>query len=217
MAVSYSPLESKSGFKSPGFDVNSTNINVLGTISINGTPVFPGGGGSGGGESGGGTSWANVNVEGDFSVGEGSTNYINIINGQITITNRVDSVGNINNFNIGSTTPGSGTFTSITTTPLGIPKFESDTNLILSVKNTIVFQLNGSVLGRINASGSNIPVIDSSITNSTIDDTIIGGTTPSVGTFTEINIDNQPTNPSHATRKDYVDNKIAAFSIAFGA
>lgn len=33
----------------------------------------------------------------------------------------------------------------------------------------------------------------------------------------DINITNTPTNIDHATRKDYVDNRISAFSIAFGA
>lgn len=36
-------------------------------------------------------------------------------------------------------------------------------------------------------------------------------------TSDDITVNNIPTNPDHATRKDYVDTRITAFSIAFGA
>ena len=41
-----------------------------------------------------------------------------------------------------------------------------------------------------------------------------------IGTATvtgDVNVTNKPTTKSHATRKDYVDARVAAFAIAFGA
>lgn len=212
MAIAFNPLESKSGFKSPGFEVNNTgaidaiSIDVA-TLILNGVPYgqTPGGGG-------GGLGGLNVDVEGDFRVLEGSTPYLAVLNGKVSILSRNDDVGTIDNVDIGTITPGTGTFTEITAVSLGVPKFESNTNLILSAGNMIVLELEGSIRGRISASGSNIPVIDTSINN-----TIIGGTTPAAATFTEVNLTNDPITPTEATTKGYVDRRIAAFSIAFGA
>lgn len=210
MTTAFNPFESKSGFKSPGFEVNNTgaidavSIDVA-TLILNGVPYGQTGGG-------GGVGGLNVDVEGDFRVLEGSTPYLAVINGKVSILSRNDDVGTIDNVDIGSITPGTGTFTEITAVSLGVPKFESNTNLVLSAGNMIVLQLEGSIRGRISASGIDMPVIDTTINN-----TIIGGTTPAAGTFTEVNITNDPTTPTEATTKGYVDRRIAAFSIAFGA
>jgi hypothetical protein len=210
MTTAFNPFESKSGFKSPGFEVTNTgaidavSIDVA-TLILNGVPYGQTGGG-------GGIGGLNVDVEGDFRVLEASTPYLAVINGKVSILSRNDDVGTIDNVDIGSITPGTGTFTEITAVSLGVPKFESSTNLVLSAGNMIVLQLEGSIRGRISASGIDIPVVDTTINN-----TIIGGTTPAAGTFTEVNITNDPITPTEATTKGYVDRRIAAFSIAFGA
>lgn len=215
MAVTYNPFVSKSGFKSEGFEVNplgdltardivaqdifAGNIDAT-TIKLNGQPIF-----------GSGDSTGTFQIESDFIVSAGSTPYLSVIDGQVVINSNLDSVGQIDNVDIGSTTPGSGTFTNIRTGALGTPVLDSNTNLVLSAANAVVFRVNGVNKGKVNEFGSNVPVVDTVINN-----TVIGSITPSTGTFTTVNINNQPSLPSSATRKDYVDTKISAFAIAFG-
>jgi hypothetical protein len=50
------------------------------------------------------------------------------------------------------------------------------------------------------------------ITNSTINSTTIGATTPSTATFTQVTLPNAPVNPTDATNKVYVDNFVAGIS-----
>jgi hypothetical protein len=45
----------------------------------------------------------------------------------------------------------------------------------------------------------------------------IGENTPADATFLDAAANNTPTLASHLTRKDYVDARVTAFSIAFGA
>lgn len=134
MTVNYAPLESKSGFSSPGFSVNSTgiltsqsvttdlistdnlitNIVTANNVIVNGQSLSTP------------TSLPILEITGDFSVTEGSTAYLVINNGQIAITNRSDTVGSINNVNIGDITPAEGNFTNLT----------ASTSLTLNVSNT---------------------------------------------------------------------------------
>jgi hypothetical protein len=65
-------------------------------------------------------------------------------------------------------------------------------------------------------------VIITSPTTGTLNNITIGNTTPAAATFTAATADsmilnNLPTTTASATRKDYVDNRITAFAIAFGA
>ena len=65
-------------------------------------------------------------------------------------------------------------------------------------------------------------VIITSPTTGTLNNITIGNTTPAVGTFTtttanSMTLNSFPTTTTSATRKDYVDNRITAFAIAFGA
>jgi len=59
-------------------------------------------------------------------------------------------------------------------------------------------------------------VINSSETGN-IDNIAIGQNTPADATFLNAVANNQPTLTNHLTRKDYVDSRITAFAIAFGA
>jgi hypothetical protein len=192
MSVSYVPLESKSGFKSPGFVVDEKgNLKIGGALAIAGdfstTGIFYVNGiqlldntdstvalGSqiryssltklG--------SLEYLNVDGDLVVTQGSTPYINLINGNISITS-VNGVGAINNVDIGLRTPADGNFKSLNVGP-------GDSNGELSVQGFL------NVIGTATVTG-------------------------------DMNITNKPTTKSHATRKDYVDARVAAFAIAFGA
>ena len=58
---------------------------------------------------------------------------------------------------------------------------ESSSNLNLSAKNSIVVNIDGVEEGRITSDGINLRIIDT-----TINDTPIGNSGPSTGTFTEV-------------------------------
>jgi hypothetical protein len=88
----------------------------------------------------------------------------------------------------------------------------------------------GTGISSITASGTAATTSVGSINNMSI-----GLSTPAKAKFTEVTVDtgidvtgditvtgnvlisNEPTLPSHSTRKDYVDNKISALAIVFGA
>jgi len=97
-------------------------------------------------------------------------------------------------------------------TDVGIPTLESSSNLNLSAKNSIVVNIDGVEEGRITSDGINLRIIDT-----TINDTPIGNSGPSTGTFTEVTLKNNGTAPDNAVQKSYVDSGDIVFSIAFGA
>lgn len=191
MAITFSPLESKSGFSSPNFTVdnlgnltaaviNSNLINAE-TIFLNGSPII-----------GSGSSPVLFELTGDFRVTEGSTPYISIVNGQVQITNRSDSVGTLDNIDIGTITPATAEFTDLTVT--------GDVNI--SPISGKIFTLDPVDIG-------------------TIDNVNIGVTTEGTGRFSSLEITNEATLDTEVPTKGYVDNQInlfsTAFSIAFGA
>jgi hypothetical protein len=198
MSVAYIPLESKSGFKSPGFLVDENgNLTITGALAIgsdfstsgifriNGIELL---------DATDSTvalgsqikrssltqlgSLEFLNIDGDLVVTQGSTPYIQIINGNTSI-NSVNGVGAINNIDIGLAIPADGNFKSVNVGP-------------------------GDSQGELSVQGS----------------LIVTGTTTLTGTMAisgDIELGLPPTSSTHATRKDYVDAKIAAFAIAFGA
>jgi hypothetical protein len=197
MSITYIPFESKSGFKSPGFLVNergdivvdgavqfNSQFNVAPDFTVNGILVID--------NSDSVVSIGSeikhssltrlgtlefLNVEGDFSVAEGSTPYIDIINGKVSIAS-VTSVGSIENMDIGLRDPADANFKSVNIGP-------GDSSGELSVQGHVIV---------------------------TEDITVNGN-----GQFNLVRVDSTPTADNHATRKDYVDSRISAFSIAFGA
>ena len=94
---------------------------------------------------------------------------------------------------------------------VGIPALSSDTNLDLSAGNAIVVRVNDILLGRIKSTGSTIPVVDTTINN-----TIIGATTPSTAAFTSATVSLEPTVQTSIANKEYVDRTATALAIAFG-
>jgi hypothetical protein len=197
MSITYIPFESKSGFKSPGFLVNergdivvdgavqfNSQFNVAPDFTVNGILVID--------NSDSVVSIGSeikhssltrlgtlefLSVEGDFSVAEGSTPYIDIINGKVSIAS-VTSVGSIENMDIGLRDPADANFKSVNIGP-------GDSSGELSVQGHVIV---------------------------TEDMTVNGA-----GQFNIVRVDTTPTADNHATRKDYVDSRISAFSIAFGA
>ncbi len=197
MSITYIPFESKSGFKSPGFLVNergdivvdgavqfNSQFNVAPDFTVNGILVID--------NSDSVVSIGSeikhssltrlgtlefLSVEGDFSVAEGSTPYINIVNGKVSLAS-VTSVGSIENMDIGLRDPADANFKSVNIGP-------GDSSGELSVQGHVIV---------------------------TEDMTVNGA-----GQFNTVRVDTTPTADNHATRKDYVDSRISAFSIAFGA
>lgn len=94
---------------------------------------------------------------------------------------------------------------------VGIPEVISTTNLVLGAGNKIVVRIEDADIGSIDENGLAIP-----ISNSTIENTTIGSTSPSTAAFTSAVVENQPTAGNELTNKDYVDQSVTALSIAFG-
>lgn len=87
-------------------------------------------------------------------------------------------------------------------------------NLEIEPLGDLIFKVQGqsTEIGRINATGINVPV-----QNTTINNTSIGATTPSTAAFVSATVTNAPTVASNITRKDYVDRTAIALAVAFGA
>lgn len=94
---------------------------------------------------------------------------------------------------------------------VGVTSITSPTNLELEAVNNIVVSIDGNKIGVIDPNGLNIPVVDTSINNTTI-----GLTTPAEAKFTSASIDSLPINESSVTNKQYVDSTALSLSIAFG-
>lgn len=182
MSVRYIPFESKSGFKSPGFLVDEIgnltvngNIDTLGSFKINGIPIIDPSDSIIGldpviqralGIKELGTL-EYLNIDGDLTVAQGSTPYISIVNGRISMFSSSD-VGSIDNCDIGLQIPADGNFKSLNVGP-------GDSTGELSVQGNLLV---------------------------------------SIG---DVYIENTPIQATHATNKRYVDTRVSAFAIAFGA
>lgn len=94
---------------------------------------------------------------------------------------------------------------------VGIPALSSGTNLDLSAGNAIVVRVNDVLLGKITSTGSTIPV-----TNTIINNTTIGATTPATAAFTSATVSSEPAVNSGVANKQYVDRTAVSLAIAFG-
>jgi hypothetical protein len=147
----------------------------------------------------------NVNIQDD----QGNIN-INITDGTMIISSV--AVGFLDNINIGVAAPANGYFNFLSV------------NNVLTVDDTAFFNLSLSSpladIVTLNSDTGNITTVNSSIGNITT----LNSTTGNIDivnsielSVDDITINNTPVEPFHATRKDYVDNRISAFAIAFGA
>jgi hypothetical protein len=265
MTVKYIPLESKSGFKSPGFLITPdgriqaeslTLIEALEVpnILVNGVELISGADSTISLADGITHSYLEklgtlqyLNIDGDFTVSQASTPYISVINGEIRISNPVSLATqiyeNITQTTIGVTdnTTGQGAVFTISkyngsytvtivnpgkdfvindtiTVPGILLGGESPTNnLVITVESTLLDPEDLSGIETVSVEGTALTGSHGSMNN--VD---VGLTTPAKGKFTDvtvtnaIKVDTLPTEVYHATRKDYVDQRISAFSIAFG-
>jgi len=94
---------------------------------------------------------------------------------------------------------------------IGITTISSSTNLELEAANQIVVKIDGDTLGIVKSTGSTVPVVDTTINNTTI-----GATAPSTAAFTSATVANLPTTDFSVANRQYVDSTALALSIAFG-
>lgn len=219
MTISQKYLRSETGFESPGFVVDTGgNINFVGSLRSNGqTLLTP-------------TSLASGIVNSSLTsvgtlVGLSVQGNTNISSGTVTINSNgalsISSVlpGSINNVNIGSVTPGSATFTDLTVTgtiTLTETFLTPSPSTIGTIDNyNIGLTTRGS--GAFTALSANLSVSLAPTVLGSINNVSIGQTTASTGRFTNVTVTDTPTNLTHVTTKQYVDNKISAFAIALGS
>lgn len=217
MTITFSPFKSQTGFSSPGFFVTPTgDLSFSGQLltdqqfRINGISIL---------EADDSTvslstdiknsSLTNLGqlerlrVQGDLEVTD-LTNTVNlsIIDGVVTISS--EDVGSLNNIDIGQINPALGSFTTLSA----------------DAGNIFLFTAVTATIDNLTASQNTI--VDATITTATITTATITAATIIDGTVSEliannIEITQQPTELYHATRKDYVDNRISALSIALGS
>ena len=128
-------------------------------------------------------------------------------------------VGSINNVNIGENIAGTGKFTDLIVT--GTTTF---TNTFLTPAPVTTGTIDNYNIGLTTKGSGAFTVLSadalvtlSSATTGSMDNVAIGQTTAAAGQFTTVSITDTPTALTHATTKQYVDNKISAFAIALGS
>lgn len=94
---------------------------------------------------------------------------------------------------------------------VGIPVVGSSTNLELAANFRIVFKIENNTIGFIDETGFSVP-----ISNTTIDNTVIGSVTPSTANFISASVTDLPTTSNNVANKSYVDQTALSLSIAFG-
>lgn len=230
MSATFSPLRSTHGFQSPGFNVDPTGVvTIAGTVTLDDTisvqQVFIQG------------VQILENVDSTISLGteiknsslsrlgkleeleitgdlylRNLTNDVNIsvVGGVITINST--TVGNLDNIIIGTTTPVDAFFQDVTVGEIGDEKTLTVNGIIDVLTSGTIPILNNTTL---TSTTGNITTVNATTVNGTTG--IITDITSTDIEADDIVINNTPVDQDHATRKDYVDTRITAFSIAFGA
>lgn len=202
MGITYQPLISKSGFKSPGFIVDPRGNITVRSITVTASAEGEDGGG-GAGESI--LTVDNVIIRGTQLVqgGEDST-YIAFGDGitgsnlqRLGVLQYLDVIGDTRLVN-------------------GSSSFTVDSNII-SINSANTGVIENMDIGLLEPANANFLSVNIGPGDSTGELTVQGNATFDNIAVDQVNIVNGPTASNHATRKDYVDSRIAAFAIAFGA
>jgi hypothetical protein len=139
-----------------------------------------------------------LELKGDLEIVDlTDTLVLSIVDGTVIISSL--STGLLDNIDIGQTIPALGSFTTL----------NADTGTVDLLTSTT------AVIDDLTVSQSTIT--ESTVTTITITTATIASAEISELTSDNIEITQQPTELYHATRKDYVDNRISALSIALGA
>ena len=219
MTISQKYLRSETGFESPGFVVDTGgNINFVGSLRSNGqtllTPTSLASGIVNSSLTSVGTL-VGLTVQGNTNISSGTVTISS--NGALSISSTLP--GSINNVNIGTSAPGTGTFTNLTVTgTLNIAEtFLKPAPATTGTIDNYNIGLTTRGSGAFTALSANLSVTLTPTVLGTINNVSIGQTTASTGRFTNVTVTNTPTSLTHATTKQYVDNKISAFAIALGS
>lgn len=219
MTISQKYLRSETGFESPGFVVDTSgNINFVGSLRSNGqtllTPTSIASGIINSNLTTVGTL-TGLTVQGTTSISSGIVTISST--GALSISSALR--GNINNVNVGTTTPGTGTFTDLTVTgTLTLPQtFLTPAPATTGTIDNYNIGLTTRGSGAFTALSANLSVTLAPTVLGSINNTSIGQANASTGRFTTVSVVNSPTESTHATTKQYVDNKISAFAIALGS
>lgn len=156
--------------------------------------------------------------------------YGNAIGNVYGIINVVDPIGQFSTIDVNSTTNATSSTTGAVTiaggasvekdlyiggalnvSGVGISKLSSSTNLELNAANKIILQVDDIKIGELNSSGLAV-----TINNSTIDNTVIGATTPAAAAFSAATVATLPTTDNAVSNKQYVDSTALSLAIAFG-
>lgn len=242
MPVTNNPLVSLYGFQSPAFSVDAlgntqvnslisgnttvSNITITGTLSIDSGSIFNNTIAITDSTAAINSSLAALTVAGGVGIEKNL-----IVDENASIGQNLNVYGDLNvNQNLSS----SGSLlvqsdiqtnaTLITSFITTVNDGSTITNLEIEPLGDVIFKTQGqsTEVGRIDATGSNVPV-----QNTTINNTTIGATTPSSAAFTSTSassasfvaatVANTPTVAADITRKDYVDRTAIALAVAFGA
>ena len=198
MSINYVPFESKSGFRSPGFTVDELGNVQVRTLQVGGLgensilradQIFV----------------KNIELlEGDFD--ESS---LVALGSQITGSS-LTRLGTLEYLNIDGDlriAQGSSPYFSVVNGHVEIESFAAVgrmDNIEIGLQTPAAGSFTSLNVGPGDSSGELTVQGNTSVSN----DLSVGG---------DISITNFPSSNLHATRKDYVDSRIAAFSIAFGA
>jgi hypothetical protein len=143
----------------------------------------------------------NFNLLGNLSSsGENSVISLTPTGGSSSVIINHVGAGSINNMTIGQTVPRAGNFTVLTSPSGTITTLNSTTGTITTLNSTT-----GTITTLNSTTGT--------ITNLTVSNSL----TVDEITANEITINNAPSGPTKATRKDYVDATATALAIALGA
>lgn len=198
MSINYVPFESKSGFRSPGFTVDELGNVQVATLTVGG--------------------------QGQDSILRADQIYVKNIQlieadfdestlvalGSQIIGSSLTRLGTLEYLNIDGDlriAQGSSPYFSVVNGHVEIESFAAVgrmDNINIGLQNPAAANFTSVNVGPGDSSGELTVQGNASVTN----DLNIGG---------DLSITNVPSLSSHATRKDYVDSRIAAFSIAFGA
>ena len=197
MAINYIPFESKSGFKSPGFLVDEDgNVQVDGEFrttqdfKVNGIQVID-------------------DTDSVVSLGE------SIRSSYLTRLGTLEFLNIDGDFTIAQ---GSSPYFSVVNGHIEMESFQAVgriDNVEIGLKNPSAANFTSVNVGPGDSSGSLTVQGTMIVTGASL-----LGTTALVGNFGVVgnaSASNQPTEVDHLTRKDYVDNRISALSIALGS
>jgi len=238
MTINLTPLESKFGFKAPGFSVDATG-NLIAT-SVQASSFT---------SDGAAITLGNIVLQDNFIANEFVDSSIGTVDGSdlhfssnlvlqegtikydltakdVYLQKVIGAQGNLSIETIDAPIFLKTNFrVTIQTSPLRLAEFaETDRNDIVPAAGDLVFNSDTNAINFYNGSGwkninsmGNITVTNTTMSAGPAENISIIPQTGGTVIVNDLVINNLPIENEQATRKDYVDRRIAAFAIAFGA